>query len=48
MNTTATQADFYLPLFKYLLGFGVGITFIIAAMALIYLAILFFPYAKDR
>ena len=48
METTATQAAFYLPLLRYIVG-GICITSLTVAVAgIIYLAAILFPYAKDR
>jgi len=48
METTATQAAFYLPLLRYIVGTICLTSFTVAAISIIYLAIIFFPYAKDR
>ena len=48
METTATQAAFYLPLLRYIIGTICLTSFTIATIGIIYLAAILFPYAKDR
>lgn len=48
METTATQADFYLPLLRYIVGTICLTSFTVGTIGIIYLATIFFPYAKDR
>lgn len=48
METTATQAAFYLPLLRYIVG-GICITSLTIALGgIIYLAAVLFPYARKR
>ena len=48
METTATQAAFYLPLVKWTIISFLSLTGIVATAALVYAIALFHPYAKDR
>jgi len=48
METTTTQAAFYLPLLRYIVGTVCLTSFTVAVIGIIYLATIFFPYAKDR
>lgn len=48
METTATQAAFYLPILKYLLIYTASIVGVVIIMGIAYMAAILFPYAKDR
>jgi len=48
MEVAATQTEFYMSLLRYIVGFVCLTSFTVAVIGIIYLATIFFPYAKDR